>query len=76
MQSAASSGYDKFRSLRLGAWVGQSSKRRPPTTEVTGSSPIEHLIARAWEEFVNTLPKVMGVLRVLRVPFTGKVDRI
>ena len=27
---------------------------------------------RMWEEFVNTLPKVVGFLRVLRFPPTGK----
>ena len=26
---------------------------------------------RTWEEFVNTLPKVVGFLRVLRFPPTG-----
>ena len=28
---------------------------------------------RPWEEFVNTLPKVVGFLRVLRFPPTGKL---
>ena len=27
-----------------------------------------------WEEFVNTLPKIVGFLRVLRFPPTGEVD--
>ena len=27
-----------------------------------------------WEEFVNTVPKVVGFLRVLWFPPTGKVD--
>ena len=31
---------------------------------------------RTWEEFVNTLPKVMGFLRVLRFPPAGKVDKM
>ena len=35
---------------------------------------IEHLY-RTWEEFVNTLPKVVGFLRVLRFLPTAKVDR-
>ena len=33
-------------------------------------------VDRTWEEFVNTLPKVVGFLRVLRFPLTGKVDRV
>ena len=31
---------------------------------------------RTWEEFVNTLPKVVGFLRVLQFPHTGKVDSV
>ena len=48
-----------------------SSKRRPPTTEVMGSS-LYRASDRTCEEFVNTLPKVVGFLRVLRFPPTGK----
>jgi hypothetical protein len=29
-----------------------------------------------WKESVNALPKVVGFLRVLRFPPTGKVDRV
>ena len=54
-----------------GASVALSSKRRPPTTEVMGSS-LYRASDRTCEEFVNTLPKVVGFLRVLRFPPTGK----
>ena len=57
-----------------GGTVAQSYKRRPPIiTEVTGSNTASD---RRWEEFVNILPKVVGFLRVLRFPPTGKVDRV
>ena len=56
-----------------GASVAQLSKRRPPTTEIWVRS-LYRASDRTWEEFVNTLPKVVGFLRVLRFPPTGKVD--
>ena len=46
-----------------GASVAQWSKRRPPTTEVMGSS-LYQASDRTWEEFVNTLLKVVGFLQV------------
>ena len=55
----------------MGVSVAQSSKRRPPTTEVTGSS-LYRASDRTWEEFVNNLTKVVGFLRVHRFPPTGK----
>ena len=58
--------------MQKGASVAQSSKRRPPTTEVMGSSPVYRTSDRTWEEFVNTLPKVVSFLRVLRFPPTGE----
>ena len=57
------------------ASVGQSSKRRPPTTEVMVST-LYRTSDRTWEEFVKTLPKVVGFLRVLRFPPTGEVDMV
>ena len=51
----------------LGTSVAQSCKRPPPlyrTSDHTG------------EEFVHALPKVVGFLRVIRFPPTGKVDRV
>ena len=56
------------------ALVAQSSKRRPHTTEVMGSS-LYRTSDRTWEEFFNTLPKVVGFLKVLRFPPTGKLTR-
>ena len=61
--------------LCMGASVAQSSKRRPPTTEVTGSS-LYRASDRTWKEFVNTLPKVVGFLRVLQFPPREKLDRV
>ena len=50
-----------------GASVAQSSKPRPPITEVMRSS-LHRISDRTWEEFVNTLPKVMVFHQVLRFP--------
>ena len=57
--------------IYIWASVAQSSKRCPPTTEVTGSS-LYQASDRMWKEFVNTLAKVVGFLWVLRFLPTGK----
>ena len=51
----------------IGAFVAQSSKRSPPLYQTSDHT---------WEEFVHALPKVVGFLRVVRFPPTGKVDRV
>ena len=56
--------------------VAQSSKRHLPTIEVMGSTPVSNMIDHAWEEFVNTLLKVVGFIQVLQFPPAEKVDRV
>ena len=55
---------DGFAPLR--SWVGG------PGNEVG----VRALCRTSDRTFVNTLPKVVGFLRVLRFPPTGKVDRV
>ena len=52
--------------------VAQSSEQAPFTSEFVGLI----LATDSCEESVNALPKVVGFLRVLRFPPTGKVDRV
>jgi hypothetical protein len=47
----------------------------PFTSEAAGSSLSENFL-NAKRVKVNALPKVVGFLRVLRFPPTGKVDRV
>ena len=47
----------------IGASVAQSSKR---------PSPLYRTSDHTWEEFVHALRKVVGFLRVVRFPPTGK----
>ena len=46
-------------------------------SRLTNGLPLSNILYwiyyRTWEEFVNTLPKVVGFLRI---PLTGKVDRV
>ena len=48
------------------------SEQAPSTSEIVGSI----LAMVSFEESVNALPKVVGFLRVLWFPPTGKVDRV
>ena len=50
----------------------QSSEQARFTSEFVGSI----LAKDSCEESVNALPKVVGILQVLRFPPTGKVDRV
>ena len=54
----------------------QSSWRWPPTTVRGQRFESDRTSDRKWEEFLNTLAKVVGFLRVLRFPPTGKVDGV
>jgi hypothetical protein len=57
----------------LGASVALSSEPAPFTSEFVGSI----LATDSCEKSQSTLcPKVVGFLRVLRFPPTGKVDRV
>ena len=47
--------------------------RLPPTSEVKSWNPYVRAFDHTWKELVNTLPKVVGFLRVLRFPPTGKL---
>jgi hypothetical protein len=53
----------------LGASVGQTSDKRLSPQTVGNDS----LVAHSCEESVNALPKVVGFLRLLQFPSTGKV---
>ena len=53
-------------------WLSRLSDVLPPLRSWVRS--LYRASDRTWEEFVNTLPKVVGFLRVLRFPPTGKVD--
>ncbi len=61
----------------LGASVAQWSERWPFTSEVAGPIPSENILNPTapfvGKELVNTLPKVVGFLRALRFPPTGKL---
>ena len=53
--------------------VALSSERLPPTSEVKSSNPSVRTFDHTWKVMVNTLPRVVGFLRVLRFPPTGKL---
>ena len=53
-------------------WLSRLSDVLPPLRSWVRS--LYRASDHTWEEFVNTLPKVVGFLRVLRFPPTGKVD--
>ena len=56
-------------------WLSRLSDRLPPLRPRVRA--LYRTSDRTWEEFVNTLPKVVtGFLPVLRFPPTGKVDRV
>ena len=67
-----------------GASVAHSSKPRPPFIRLSDVLPplrswvrsLYRASDRTWEEFVNTLPKVVGFLRVLLFPPTRKIDNV
>jgi hypothetical protein len=56
--------------------VAQSSEQAPFTSEFVGSSLTTDSCVDSCEKSVNALPKVVGFLRVLQFPPTGKVDRV
>ena len=55
-------------------WLSRLSDVLPPLRARVRSLYRES--DRTWEEFVNTLPKVVGFLWVLLFTPTGKVDRV
>ncbi len=67
--------------ITYGASVAQWLERSPFTSEVAGSILSENFlnVTRAQcsthvkKKFINTLPKVVGFLRALRFPPTGKL---
>ena len=55
-------------------WLSRQSDVLPPLRSWVRS--LYRASHRTWEEFVNTQPKVVGFLQVLRFPPTGKVDLV
>ena len=66
----------------LGASVAKWLAHLPFTSEAAGSSLSENFLnatrtqSSCEKSKVNAMPKVVGFLRVLRFPPTGKVDRV
>jgi hypothetical protein len=60
-------------SLKQGLGSARSSEQAPFTSEIV---ELRTHMTLKWKESVNALPKVVGFLRVLRFPPTGKVDRV
>jgi hypothetical protein len=58
----------------LGALLAKQLAHLPSTSKAACSSLSENFL-NAKRVKVNAMPKVMGYLRVLRFPLTGKVDR-
>jgi hypothetical protein len=61
--------------IKQGASVAKWLAHLPFTSEAAGSSRLEPS-PHVKRVKVNALPKVVGFLRVLRFPPTGKVDRV
>ena len=67
-------GLMRFHGCNRSRWLSRLSDVLPPLRSWVRA--LYRASDRTWEEFVNTLPKVVGFLRLLRFPPTGKVDRV